>query len=76
MEEENRQETHSPEDTEERENLSLARGCLVNSVLTVCIMAGIFLAYRGAFGDLDGIYFPIGLGMLGVSSAVMWKEWK
>ena len=55
---------------------SLGRGCLVNTLFSACIMIGLLAAYKGAFGDLDGMYFPIGLGLLGVGSAGIWREWR
>ncbi|HDR15435.1 MAG TPA: hypothetical protein ENN79_08165 [Desulfobacteraceae bacterium] len=55
---------------------SLKRGCLVNTVFSACVGIGLLLAYKGAFSDLDGIYFPIGLGLLGIGSVVIWREWR
>jgi hypothetical protein len=55
---------------------SLARGCLINTVFPACIVIGLLVAYKGAFGNLDSIYFPIGLGILGIGSAVIWHEWR
>ena len=61
---------------DEEEVPSLAKGCLINGVFSACIMIGLLVAYKGAFGDLDGIYFPIGLGLLGLGCVVMWREWR
>lgn len=73
---EDHQKENPVQQNEEDESPSLARGCLINGVFSTCVMAGLFVAYKGAFGDLDGIYFPIGLGLLGIGSAVMWREWR
>jgi hypothetical protein len=63
-------------DRQEQQSPSFGRGCLVNAVFSACIGIGLLLAYKGAFSDLGAIYLPIGLGLLGIGSVVIWREWK
>jgi hypothetical protein len=63
-------------DEASQEAPSLGRGCLVNAVFSACVGIGLLMAYKGAFSDWEGIYFPIGLALLGIGSVVIWREWK
>jgi hypothetical protein len=73
---ENEEKKENDPNLEKQQAPSLARGCLVNTVFSACVGIGLLLAYKAAFSDLDGIYVPIGLGLLLLGSVVIWREWR